>query len=205
MPRQSHSRDARTLCRVRPCRRAALIIALAAIVAPVLFGARVESRAPTLFVRVIDSASKQPLVNAEVIDLASKLDRFTNESGEARIPCRRAAACIFVCGRSVFASPIVNWSATRSRSEVDTITFTLPRVTYVRPDVVTKATTHCVGDADAASQVLSIAVLDQLLVAMCWRSRGPVNGNWGMPDVAQMLLVWSVKYRKAAPSGDNHP
>jgi hypothetical protein len=45
-----------------------------------------HAAAPILVVRVIEDANRQPLPNAEVIDLESAARRFTNVEGETRLP-----------------------------------------------------------------------------------------------------------------------
>ncbi len=134
-----------------------------ALCAAFLASPSTESRAPVLLVRVLDSSSRQPLVNAEVIDRASGLDRFTNEHGEARLlwpPSGHLRLRVRQIGFQFAERELTR--GTSAASEVDTITFALPRVKYVLPDVVIKESTHCVADADSASRTLSIAVLEQL-------------------------------------------
>src|SRR5215207_601241 len=63
------------------------VIALGAIAPLPSPGIRAARHAaPVLSIRVVEDASRQPLPNAEVIDLDAGTRRFTNADGETRIP-----------------------------------------------------------------------------------------------------------------------
>jgi hypothetical protein len=120
-------------------------------------------QSPVLLVRVLESASGQPLPNAEVIDLESGTRRFTNGDGEARLawpdrrPLRlRVRQLGFQFEERELTRP------TSGSSAPDTSTFALSRVAYVLPDVTTRATSQCTGEGDAASKALAALALGQL-------------------------------------------
>ncbi|MDQ6831479.1 MAG: hypothetical protein M3081_21675 [Gemmatimonadota bacterium] len=134
-----------------------------AIFALALGGEPVTAHAPMLLVRVLDSTSGQALPNAEVIDFSSGIDRFTDQRGQTRLlwpPNGQLRIRVRQIGFR-FVDREVSRDTSVSH-DVDTITFALPRVRYVLPDVVIAGSSHCVADVDSASKLLSIAVLEQL-------------------------------------------
>jgi hypothetical protein len=122
----------------------------------------VRQQAPVLLVRVIESASRQPLPNAEVIDLESGARRFTNTAGEARVAWP-ASARLRLRVRQLGYQFVDRDIARVAPGDVviDTITVTLGRVAYALPDVTTRVT-GCSTDADSSTKALAVLALGQL-------------------------------------------
>jgi len=114
-----------------------------------------------LVVTVLDSASRHPLRNAEVIDRATDQRRFTDERGTARLAWG-AGGRLTIRVRQLGFRYVDRTLQRATHPAHDTVTVVLARVAYVLPPVATAATTHCVADADSASKLLSAAVLEQL-------------------------------------------
>lgn len=116
-----------------------------------------------LVVRVIDDASRQPLLNAEVINLSSGQNRFTDEHGEAQLPWPTDGALrlrVRQIGFQFSERELVR--STAKAQSIDTVVFALHAVTYTLPTVATEATNRCGADVDSSSRELSALVLQQL-------------------------------------------
>ena len=94
--------------------------------------------APSLLVRVVEAVSQHPLVNAEVIDLASGQHRFTSARGESQLEWPadgilrlRIRQIGFQFVERTFVRP------PEATTVVDTVTVPLDRVAYTLPEVVT--------------------------------------------------------------------
>ena len=138
-----------------------LVTSIAALMAASLLTG-VRQQAPVLLVRVIESASQQPLPNAEVIDLESGTRRFTNTDGEARVawpPSARLRLRIRQLGYQFVDRDIARVAP--GDLVIDTLTVTLARVAYVLPDVTTHVA-GCSTDADSSTKALAVIALGQL-------------------------------------------
>jgi hypothetical protein len=130
-----------------------------------LAGLSLSTREPTyreqpsiLVVTVIDSGARYPLVNADVIDLATGQHRFTDEAGLARLAWPSDGQ-LRLRVREVGYQP--QQRTLRQANTADAaMTFAMSRVAYVISPV--KAISHCSTAADSASLDLSLAALDQL-------------------------------------------
>lgn len=119
--------------------------------------------APLLVVRVVEDASRQPLPNAEVIDLDSGAHRFTNAAGEARVPWPDGGRIRLRVRELGFQ--FTDRELARSApdgSVLDTVTIALTRVAYILPNVTTSATSQCASDADSATKAMAVVALGQL-------------------------------------------
>ena len=124
---------------------------------------RARASAPVIIVRVVDDASRQPLPNAEVIDVASGVRRFTNGDGEARLMWPDAGRLRLRVRQLGFQ--FVERDLTRSSTDglsPDTVTIPLARVAYVLPDVTTRVSTQCQTSDDATEKALAVLALTQL-------------------------------------------
>ena len=111
-----------------------------------------------LIVTVVDSGARYPLVNADVIDLATGQHRFTDEAGQARLTWPSDGQ-LRLRVREVGYQPqqrTLRQAATPNAAA----TFAMNKVAYVISPI--KAISHCSTGADSASLDLSLAVLDQL-------------------------------------------
>jgi hypothetical protein len=118
---------------------------------------RNDGQPSTLVVTVIDSLARYPLVNADVIDLASGQHRFTDERGQARLAWPSDGR-LRLRVREVGYKPVQRTLERASASEATT--FALRKVAYVISPV--RETSHCVTTDDSASLALSVAVLEQV-------------------------------------------
>jgi len=112
---------------------------------------------------VVEDANRQPLPNAEVIDLGSGARRFTNAEGQARLPWPDAGRVQLRVRQLGFQ--FVDRELARSTADgmlLDTVTFALTRVAYVLPHVTTQATSQCESSSDPATKELAVAALSQL-------------------------------------------
>jgi hypothetical protein len=149
----------------RPLTRDTPLLGLA--VAFAFAGLSIATREPagreqpsTALVTVIDSSTRYPLANADVIDLGSGQHRFTDESGRARVPWPGDGVLLLKV-REVGYQPRQR-TLRQSDAPGATATFQMTRVAYVISPV--KATSHCSGSAtaDSGSLDLSVSALDQL-------------------------------------------
>lgn len=119
--------------------------------------------APALLVRVVEDVTRQPLPNAEVIDLGSGARRFTNGDGEARLAwpdSGRLRLRVRQLGFQFVDRALVRASV--GPSAVDSVTVTLTRVAYTLPRVATRATLRCDTETDTVTKLLAAAALEQL-------------------------------------------
>lgn len=109
-------------------------------------------------VKVVDETTQQPLQNAEVFVVGSDLRYLTNTRGDARVRTRGAPSV------SIRVRQIGFRSETRavSSASADTLVFSLSRVAYELPRVVTTADAACPENPDPKSIELSTGVLEQL-------------------------------------------
>lgn len=117
---------------------------------------------PPLVVRVVDDVSRRPLTNAEVLNLASGENRFTDERGEARLSWPSGGKLdlrVRQIGYKYVERLLQQQSAGMQRA--DTAVFELHAVAYALPAVATTATRHC-GPEDDSTKALSAIVLEQL-------------------------------------------
>ncbi|HEY5086746.1 MAG TPA: hypothetical protein VII66_05225 [Gemmatimonadaceae bacterium] len=113
--------------------------------------------------RVIDDATRQPLVNAEIITLGTQQNSFTNDHGEARL-LRPPEGSLHVRVREIgfeFADRDIP-HAPGTAQIADTIVVMLQPVSYKLPKVTTEATNSCGATTDSLSESLSALVLSQL-------------------------------------------
>jgi hypothetical protein len=116
---------------------------------------------PLLLVRVMDDASRRPVLNAEVIDQASGQHRFTNERGEVRLAWPGDGQ-LQLRARQVgyrFVDRLIRRVVDGAR-QTDTAAFSLVRISYTLPEVF--ARTGCSETSDSVSRSLSVSVLEQL-------------------------------------------
>jgi hypothetical protein len=114
-----------------------------------------------LLVRVVDDATHQPLVNAEVIVTATEQTSFTNDNGEARL-LRKSDAPLNLRVRQIGFQFSERNVATASARSADTLVVELQPVSYRLPRVATRAVNSCGAATDSMSQKLSAVVLSQL-------------------------------------------
>ena len=144
-------------------------VALGAVrVAVVAFGATFAEQPGVMVVRVVDSITRRPLANADIVDLRTDAVRLTNERGEARVAIEGA---LRVRVRQIgyrTAEQMIAQSATAG----DTVTVALRRVAFRLPSVLTTAEATCrvpaVSDAapdDSAPGALTAATLLQIRTA----------------------------------------
>jgi hypothetical protein len=112
----------------------------------------------TVTVTVIDAGARYPLVNADVIDLATGQRRFTDDNGQARLSWPSNGQ-LRLRVREVGYKPVQRTLQRATATEQET-TFAMSKVAYVISPV--KATSHCVTTDDTAALALSVSVLDQL-------------------------------------------
>ena len=120
-------------------------------------------RTPELLVRVVEAVSQRPLVNAEVIDLASGQHRFTGVQGETQLEWPSSGQLRLRVRQIGFQ--FVERAFTRAAdatAPVDSVTVALDRVAYTLPEVVTTDAGRCATDAEPAAKLLSVSVLEQL-------------------------------------------
>jgi hypothetical protein len=141
----------------------AFTIGLAAAIS--LAGLTPSARAPThrrqptfLVVTVIDSLARYPLVNADVVDVASGQHRFTDERGQARLPWPSDGR-LRLRVREIGYRPVQR-TLERASTSGEATTFALRKVAYVVSPV--RDTSHCVTTDDSAALALSVAVLEQV-------------------------------------------
>lgn len=113
-----------------------------------------------LRVSVLDDVSRQPLPNAEVIDLSGGQHRFTNDRGEAQVAWPADGELRLRVRELGYR--FEERTIRRDARTGDTATFALRRIAYVLPSVVSTAPGGCISDADPVAKELSIAVLEQL-------------------------------------------
>ncbi len=111
-----------------------------------------------LVVTVIDSGARYPLVNADVIDLATGQHRFTDERGQARVAWPSDGQ-LQLRVRQVGYQPVKRTLRQATTSDGAT-TFAMNKVAYVISAV--RSTSHCATPADSASLDVSLSELDQL-------------------------------------------
>jgi hypothetical protein len=137
----------------------AVVLTLAALVRLPPEALYSAGRQPSaVIVTVIDAGARYPLVNADVIDLATGQHRFTDENGQARLPWPSDGQ-LRLRVREVGYQPVARTLRRDALSDGAT-TFALSKVAYVISPVM--ATGHCVTRDDSASLALSVSVLDQL-------------------------------------------
>ena len=112
----------------------------------------------TVTITVIDAGARYPLVNADVIDLATGQRRFTDDRGEARLSWPSDGQ-LRLRVREVGYKPVQR-TLQREKASDQATTFAMSKVAYMISPVL--ATSHCVTTEDSAAQALSVAVLDQL-------------------------------------------
>ena len=130
---------------------------------------RAPARQPApVLVRVIDGASRSPLPNAEVIDLASGSRRFTNADGEAGLTWPTAGP-LRLRVRQVGFQPVERALDRPSPQPSDSaaagaapVVVALTRVAFVLPNAFTRADARCGERVDSTSALLTAAVLEQL-------------------------------------------
>ena len=121
------------------------------------------ARAPTLLVRVVDAASRDPIPNAQVTDLDSAVQHLTNDRGESRFEWS---------GRSVMRLRVRQLGYRLAERVVragvgvsDTAVVALARVPFVLPEQRAVAIDRCDLRTDSATQELSLYALSQLRLA----------------------------------------
>lgn len=118
-----------------------------------------QSRA--VVVQVWSAEPREPLPNAEVIDLVSGWRRFTDERGVARILVP-ASGTIDVRVRQLGFRFQDRTLIAPSADASDTAQFVLERVAWALPSIVTKMAKHCLSEPDSAARALSAWALEQL-------------------------------------------
>jgi len=113
-----------------------------------------------LTVRVLEDGTRQPLPNAEAIDLESGVRRFTNAAGETRLPWPNTGHLRLRIRQLGFQ--YIDREVRRTDATADTLTVALVRVAYVLPDVNTRVTSQCDAPSDSAARLLSAGALGQL-------------------------------------------
>ena len=110
-------------------------------------------------VTVVDDLTRRPLANADVIDLPSGRHRLTDEQGQVRLQWP-ATGQLRLRVREVGYKPIERQLVAGRDGTEGTVTFGMSRTAYVIAPV--SSTSRCVNDADEASRLLSVTVLEQL-------------------------------------------
>jgi hypothetical protein len=131
------------LLRTRPALAAALLVlSLLRLPPAILYSA---GRQPaTVTVTVIDAGARYPLANADVIDLATGVHRFTDARGQTRLSWPTDAP-LQLRVRQVGYQPLKR-TLERAAVSDETTTFALSKVAYVISPVT--ATGHCVTTDD---------------------------------------------------------
>lgn len=133
---------------------------------PLLFAcwlapAATEAQSAPVLVQVWSADPREPLPNAEVIDLTSGWRRFTDDRGVARVsipPSGEVRIRVRQLGFRFQERTLVPPAAGSS----DTAQFVLERVAWALPSIATTASKHCVSDPDSATGALSAWALEQL-------------------------------------------
>jgi len=115
------------------------------------------SQPSVLLVTVLDSLARYPLVNADVIDLATGQHRFTDERGQARLTWPTDGQ-LRLRVRQVGYQP--RQRTLQQNAAGGATTFEMSKVAYVISTV--RATGRCTTTNDSAALDLSLAALDQL-------------------------------------------
>jgi hypothetical protein len=123
-----------------------------------------SSEPGVLVVRVIENTNLAPLRNAEVIDLDSRIGRFTDDSGVVRVPWP-AARRLHLRIRQLGFKPverIVDQSSDSSSG--DSLRIVLERVAFALPQVVTREARRC-ESSDSVGGPRAVPALEQLRLA----------------------------------------
>lgn len=115
------------------------------------------ARPDFLIVKVLETGTAKPLPNAEVIDLASGVGKFTNTDGVARVPWP-ASGRLRVRVRQLGFKP-VDRAADSLAS--DTLTIALERVVFALPPVVSRDSRRC-DSTDSTATFRAVPALEQL-------------------------------------------
>ncbi len=113
----------------------------------------------SVVVTVVDDNSRRPLANADVIDLDTGRHRLTDEEGKATLNWP-PNGILRLRIREVGYKPIERTLRLGQDTSAMSSTFGMSRVAYVIAPV--HARSRCVNDADSASRLLTVAVLEQL-------------------------------------------
>jgi hypothetical protein len=114
---------------------------------------------PPIVVTVVDDISRRPLANADVIELETGRHRLTNEEGRATLNWP-AHGTLRLRIREVGYKPIERTLTLGKDTTSLATTFGMSRVAYVIAPVQSQS--RCVNDADSASRLLTVSVLEQL-------------------------------------------
>jgi hypothetical protein len=112
-------------------------------------------------VRVWSAEPREPLPNAEVIDLDTGRRHFTDESGLARVPVSTSEA-IRIRVRQLGFRFQERTLASLPSSPHDTAQFVLERIAWALPSIATTSSKHCPFETDSATRALSAWALEQL-------------------------------------------
>ena len=134
-----------------------LLVVAAAILSP-LYGTAARQQPSHVVIAVIDDLTRRPLPNADVIDLETGRHRLTNDDGKVTLtwPANRVLSLRV---REVGYKPIERILQARDATD-GTAIFGMSRTAYVIAPV--QSTSRCATEADSASRLLSVAVLEQL-------------------------------------------
>jgi hypothetical protein len=144
--------------------RCVLQLVVLIVAAPTTLDGSAGTRAgqpSTLIVRVQEEATRRPLPNADVVDLASGAHRFTNEQGEARLVWP-AGGQVRLRVRQLGFQRIERTVGRASLTAQDTVTIALKRIPFILPGVITTATDRCDEEVDSVGRVLSLPALEHL-------------------------------------------
>jgi hypothetical protein len=139
---------------------AAFIMAAVAVVILAPSGAMRALRQPSpITIAVVDNLTRRPLANADVIDIETGRHRLTNEDGKVTLSWP-ANGVLALRIREVGYKPIERTLRAGKDATDGTATFEMSRTAYVIAPV--RSTSRCATDADSASRLLSVTVLEQL-------------------------------------------
>ena len=145
-----------------PAVLAALFVADAAGPAAPANASSVAAPLPvTLLIRVVDSASRLPLPNAEVSTPSRR--RLTDAEGNVRFPWPEGGA-ISIRVRQLgfrYADRTLHRGTSRTAT-VDTVVVALAHAVFALPQIVTEAEARCRGVQDSASMALSNSTMELL-------------------------------------------
>jgi len=136
-------------------------VARTSFAALILSVAAGPSEPGVLVVRVIENTNLAPLRNAEVIDLDSRVDRFTDDSGVVRIRWP-AARRLHLRIRQLGFRPVDRTvDQAMDSTSADTLRVALERVAFALPQVVTREQRRC-ESSDSVGGSRAVPALEQL-------------------------------------------
>lgn len=116
----------------------------------------------TLTVRVREEVTGRPLPNAQVADLVSGTQRFTDERGEARLVWPMDGRMRLRVRQIGFEFVERTLDRATLPPPADTVSVALKRIPFVLPSVVTTATDRCDHEVDSLARMLSVPALEHL-------------------------------------------